>query len=91
MDHSVVCSSLYSLAAVLTLSCSRAILGILKEPRAQACFRLSERNSRPGEGGGGVAKGNVFPSQPGGHSLETRRALFCSRAAGVRNPVLKSR
>ena len=29
-----------------------------------------------------------FPSKPGGHFLEARRAFFCPRAAGVRNPVL---
>ena len=29
-----------------------------------------------------------FPSNPGGHFLEARRAFFCPRAAGVRNPGL---
>ena len=27
-----------------------------------------------------------FPSKPGGHFLDARRAFFCPRAAGVRNP-----
>ena len=30
-----------------------------------------------------------FPSKPGGHFLEARRAFFCPRAAGVRNPDVK--
>ena len=29
-----------------------------------------------------------FPSKPGGHFLEAGRALFCPRAADVRNPAL---
>ena len=29
-----------------------------------------------------------FPSKPGGHFLEVRRAFFCPRAAGVRNPAV---
>ena len=31
-----------------------------------------------------------FPSKPGGHFLEARRAFFCPRAAGVRNPAIDS-
>ena len=29
-----------------------------------------------------------YPSKPGGHFLEARRAFLCPRAAGVRNPDL---
>ena len=34
---------------------------------------------------------HFFPSEPGGHFWEARRAFFCPRAAGVRIPALEAR